>query len=118
MAERSLRGAGIGSQSMETEDGVEFVERLETVYECPAGHRLVIPFAAQAEIPRTWQCRCGETAFLATCDGPRVVEGKKPRTHYDMVRERRSENELEELLAERLELLRDGGRLSHGALRA
>ncbi|MDR3202680.1 MAG: RNA polymerase-binding protein RbpA, partial [Bifidobacteriaceae bacterium] len=30
MAERSLRGMGIGAQSMESEDGVEFAERVET----------------------------------------------------------------------------------------
>ena len=33
---------------------------------------------------------------------------KKPRTHWDMLLERRTIPELEELLTERLELLRSG----------
>jgi RNA polymerase-binding protein len=37
-----------------------------------------------------------------------LKEEKAPRTHWDMLRERRSIAELEELLAERLNLLRSG----------
>jgi hypothetical protein len=41
-------------------------------------------------------------------DGTRPEEKdvKAPRTHYDMLRERRSIPELEELMAERLQILR------------
>jgi len=39
---------------------------------------------------------------------PELKEEKPPRTHWDMLRERRSIAELEDLLAERLNLLRSG----------
>ncbi|MDU7516861.1 MAG: RNA polymerase-binding protein RbpA, partial [Varibaculum cambriense] len=35
MAERALRGTSIGSKSLETEDGVVFAERRESLYICP-----------------------------------------------------------------------------------
>ena len=40
--------------------------------------------------------------------GPSCKEEKPARTHWDMLRERRSIAELEDLLAERLTLLRSG----------
>jgi hypothetical protein len=40
---------------------------------------------------------------------PELKEEKPARTHWDMLRERRSIAELEDLLAERLNLLRSGG---------
>lgn len=53
-----------------------------------------------------WECRCGQEAKLV--DGPEVAQKpvKAARTHWDMLLERRSVGELEELLAERLDLLR------------
>ena len=38
---------------------------------------------------------------------PEVKASKPPRTHWDMLRERRSIEELEDLLAERLDELRN-----------
>ena len=50
MADRSLRGTRIGAHSMESEEGVEFAERFEAYYDCPNGHTVVLPFAAQAAL--------------------------------------------------------------------
>lgn len=67
-------------------------------------------FAAEAEAPETWECRsCGDAATLMVDSKPVVVargEDKAPRTHWDMLLERRSRAELEELLEERLAYLR------------
>ena len=66
-----------------------------------------MPFAAEAEVPATWECRvCGTTAFTATGDQPSPKKTKPPRSHWDMLRERRSIADLEQVLAERLALIR------------
>ncbi|KGN38658.1 RNA polymerase-binding protein RbpA [Knoellia subterranea] len=107
MAERSLRGSRLGALSMETDENVVPSERQITTYLCPQGHKIELPFSIEAEIPPVWECRCGEEAKLVG-DGPEPeVKAVKPaRTHWDMLLERRSIPELEELLEERLTLLR------------
>jgi rubredoxin len=66
-----------------------------------------VPFAAEAEVPATWECRvCGTTAFTAAGDQPSPKKTKPPRSHWDMLRERRSIADLEQVLAERLALIR------------
>jgi hypothetical protein len=108
MADRSLRGIGISFTSMETEDGVEFADRVETAYDCQAGHTVIVPFAAAAEIPAHWQCRCGIQAVLRDAEDSPHTQARRHRSHWDMLLERRTIPELEALLQERLELLRGG----------
>ncbi|WP_147917430.1 RNA polymerase-binding protein RbpA [Ruania zhangjianzhongii] len=108
MAERALRGMRIGANSMETEEGVEFAPRVEAVYDCPDGRVIIIPFSAEAEIPPVWEAPGGGEALLRDADRPEIKPGKKVRTHWDMLLERRTEAELQELLDERLALLRSG----------
>lgn len=107
MADRALRGSGLGSRSFEDETGVEFAPRLEVAFDCPAGHHFTVMFSEEADLPVEWECqKCGKIAVRS--DGTRAEEKdvKPVRTHYDMLRERRTIPELEELMAERLELLR------------
>lgn len=108
MAERSLRGMKIGANSLETEVGVEFAARIEAVYDCPDGRVIVIPFAADAEVPPVWEAPNGGEALLRDATRPEPKAGKKQRTHWDMLLERRTISELEDLLDERLALLRSG----------
>jgi hypothetical protein len=108
MANRSLRGMRIGSHSMETEDGVDFAPRSQAFYDCPNGHTIILPFSVEADVPVVWECRCGTEAILRDASRPEAKAGKPPRTHWDMLLERRTINELEELLDERLDLLRAG----------
>ncbi len=66
-----------------------------------------MPFAADAEVPAKWECRiCGATAVTATGDEPSAAKAKAPRSHWDMLLERRSIADLEEVLAERLAIIR------------
>jgi thioesterase domain-containing protein len=66
-------------------------------------------FAAEADIPSVWECpRCGAESLRADGERPELKEEKPARTHWDMLRERRSIAELEDLLAERLNQLRSG----------
>jgi len=109
MAERTLRGARLGGQSFEDERGIEFAARQQVGYRCPQGHQFEITMSDEAEVPATWECpRCGAEA-LNTSGAPREEKNEKPvRTHWDMLLERRSEKELEDILKERLDLLRGG----------
>jgi hypothetical protein len=93
---------------MESEDGVEFAERVETVYDCAGGHVTVVPFSVEADIPALWQCRCGAMGGRRDAKGADLPAVKKSRSHWDMLMERRSVSELEQLLDERLALLRAG----------
>ncbi len=109
MAERTLRGARLGGQSFEDERGIEFAARQRVAYVCSQGHEFDIPMAAEAEIPFTWECpRCGAASRQRDGSEPEGKLEKPIRTHWDMLLERRSVTELEEILAERLELLRSG----------
>jgi len=106
MADRTLRGSRMVSFSMETSENVVPSERQIVVYVCPQDHRIELPFSIEAEIPATWECRCGEEALLLDGSAPERKPVKPARTHWDMLLERRSIPELEELLEERLEILR------------
>lgn len=109
MAERTLRGARLGGQSFEDERGIEFAGRQQVGYVCKAGHSFEITMSDEAEIPAVWECpRCGAEALSAAGIVPEEKAEKPVRTHWDMLLERRSLSELEDILSERLELLRGG----------
>ena len=108
----SMRGTRLGAVSYENDAHVEFAERQLVSYECPQGHRTVIPFSVDAEdIPLTWDCRCGGVASVASevenLAVPETKAERHVRTHWDMLLERRTIADLEELLEERLALLHD-----------
>ncbi len=111
MADRSLRGIRLGAQSLQSEEGVVLHERTQRTYVCTVCNRdSTLTFAADAEAPDTWECRyCGAEAVLRVGDTTVTVDhsdDKAARTHWDMLLERRTIPELEELLEERLTLLR------------
>jgi hypothetical protein len=55
----------------------------------------------------SWECRTdGSPARLIDGPEPETKKIKPPRTHWDMLMERRSVADLEEVLAERLDVLR------------
>jgi hypothetical protein len=107
MADRALRGFNLGSLSMESDENVVPSPRQITVYVCDEGHRTELPFSVEADIPSTWECRCGREGKLLDGPEPEPKNVKHVRTHWDMLLERRSLPELEELLEERLTLLRE-----------
>lgn len=112
MAERSLRGTNIGAKSLESDVGVDFASRTDVAYVCPDGHRTIVPFSADAEVPEKWECRCGKIAVRENADGTEEEDdksSKKPqRTHWDMLLERRTIPELQKLLEKRLQMHREG----------
>lgn len=105
MADRVLRGSRLGSVSYETDRDHDLAPRRTARYRCENGEEFEVPFADEAEIPATWTGRNGQEGTLV--EGIAKQDEKKakpPRTHWDMLRERRSIEDLEVLLKERLDL--------------
>lgn len=106
MSDGALRGTRLGATSYETDAHVELAPRQAVTYICPEGHETTMPFSMEAEVPALWGCRCGLEALIRDGKRPEAKAGKPPRTHWDMLLERRSKDDLEVLLAERLDLIR------------
>lgn len=107
MGERMLRGSRLGAVSYESDRNTELAPRQNRDYVCARNHRFTVPFAVDAEIPMTWECKFdGTVAKLVDGEEPEQKKQKPPRTHWDMLLERRSVGELEDILAERLQELR------------
>jgi predicted RNA-binding Zn-ribbon protein involved in translation (DUF1610 family) len=118
----ALRGSALNQHSYESDEHVVPVVTVVHSYHCPAGHVVTLRFAEDAdEVPATWDCpKCGRTAHAdetaarqesaAAGDGPLALFSPRTsasgKTHWDMLLERRTLTELEELLDERLALLR------------
>ena len=105
--ESVVRGSRLGATSWESESSVvEYAERIAVHYDCPRGHSQRVIFAAEAEIPALWQCRCGAEALRRHSSRPPVTPVRSGRTPWDMLIERRSIADLEQILAERLDEVR------------
>ena len=105
MADRVMRGSRLGAISYETDRNHDLAPRQIARYRTVNGEEFDLPFADDAEIPGTWPCRNGmEGTLIGDLSEPKKV--KPVRTHWDMLRERRSIEELEELLKERLEFIK------------
>jgi hypothetical protein len=47
-----------------------YAPRRVVTYLCDREHLVAIPFAVEAEVPETWECRCGQPATLVTAAEP------------------------------------------------
>jgi RNA polymerase-binding protein len=103
MGERVLRGSRLGTTSYETDRDIDLAPRREVIYDCPSGHATKLPMSADAELPAEWECRtCGATGKLRDGVAVEAKAGKHVRSHWDMLLERRSLDDLEDVLSERL----------------
>jgi hypothetical protein len=113
MGERVLRGSRLGTTSYEVDRNSDLAPRHDVVFDCPNGHETRIPMATDAELPGTWECRtCGTAAVLRHGAAPEPKAGKHVRTHWEMLLERRSIDDLEDVLSERLAQLHQRPRKS------
>lgn len=105
---RVMRGSRLGAVSYETERNHDLAPRQVARYRTDNGEEFEVPFADDAEIPATWSCRNGLEGALIDGDvAEPQKKGKPPRTPWDMLLERRSVEDLEELLKERLAVIQD-----------
>ena len=83
----------------------DIADRMEITYTCSAGHEFTRIFAADVTAPTTWDCpRCGKMG--STESEPEPNDSSSVRSHWDMLLERRSMDELSDMLAQRVEELR------------
>ena len=109
MSQQTMRGMRLGAQSLESEVGVVYTPRANHLYQCPKGHQTSVVFALEAELPESWQCKtCSEQGMLITEGQVMDVnfEERTGRSHWEMLLERRTREELEEILQERLAEIR------------
>ncbi|SEM59126.1 RNA polymerase-binding protein RbpA [Streptacidiphilus jiangxiensis] len=102
-----IRGARVGSGPLGEPERGDLAPRTSVSFYCGNGHKTQLSFAIEAELPQTWDCpRCGLPAGLDPEAAP-VPEGHAPyMTHMGYVRQRRTQEEGEVLLAEALAKLR------------
>ncbi len=96
----------MGAVSYETDRDHDLAPRRMVKYQTEDGSVFDVPFADEAEIPSEWTCKNGQLGKLIEGEGTEAKPVKPPRTHWDMLRERRSIDELDVLLDERIDLLR------------
>lgn len=102
----------LGSQSLQSDEGVVLVDHQLRTYITEDGQRFAVTFAADAEAPEVWVSpKTGIEGRLLDDEGDLVPydapEQKAQRTHWDMLLERRTSEELEEVLQIRLDYLRE-----------
>ncbi|GHE09119.1 RNA polymerase-binding protein RbpA [Klenkia taihuensis] len=122
----NLRGSRMGATSLESVRGAVLADAATHTYVCTRDHDVQVTFAADAVPPSTWTCpRHGTPAALVVTpdtpvappvgedeEQPRRGRARKtgpPRvskTPWEMLLERRDIADLDDLLAERLEVLR------------
>ena len=88
MADRVLRGSRMGAVSYETDRDHDLAPRQMVRYKTE------------------WLCKNGQVGILMEGEGIEAKPSKPARTHWDMLRERRSIEDLDILLEERIEQLR------------
>ena len=97
MADRVLRGSRMGAVSYETDRDHDLAPRQMVKYRTEDNEIFEVPFADDAEIPQEWLCKNGKMGTLVEGEGTEAKPAKPPRTHWDMLCERRSMDELQEL---------------------
>lgn len=81
----------------------DYAPRRQVSFACPKGHDFEVPFADDAEVPETWECRLHGVEGRNLDVVPSNKQVKAPRTHWDMLLERRSIPELQALLDDALD---------------
>ncbi|EEP70770.1 electron transfer protein [Micromonospora sp. ATCC 39149] len=102
-----IRGTRIGSGPERFSERHVPAPRRPVSYWCRNDHRVEVPIAADAVPPSLWDCpRCGLPAGQDRADPPGRVRPEPYKTHLAYVKERRTPEQGEALLAEALAALR------------
>ena len=106
MADRTLRGSRLGAVSYETEYGAEPAPRNMPHTAAPAGTSSTCRSRRGRGSDHVGVPAGRHRGLLVDGPAPEAKKVKPPRTHWDMLMERRTIADLEEVLAERLDVLR------------
>lgn len=105
MANRQMKGSRLGAVSYETErSGVQSPRQIAH-YRTADGAEFEVPFADDADVPYVWACRNGMEGTLIDGEAPEPKKTRHVRTPWDMLLERRTIEELDALLKERLAII-------------
>jgi hypothetical protein len=103
----AIRGVRVGSGPIRPDERCEPVARRAITYWCVNGHHVEPLFAADVTAPATWECpRCGQPAGRDQQHPPGSRRAEPYKSHLAYVKERRSDAEGAEILAEALRKLR------------
>ncbi|MEN9660751.1 MAG: hypothetical protein RLZZ443_680 [Actinomycetota bacterium] len=107
----AIRGSRIGAGPMGEQDRGFKAERIVRNYYCINGHNQNPMFAAnvdEADIPETIDCpNCGLPAGQDKDNPPVVAKHEPYKTHLAYVKERRTDEEAEQLLEEAVAAVRE-----------
>ena len=103
----AIRGTRVGAGPMGESERGESAPRHRVSYWCANGHESRPSFAADAEVPESWDCpRCGLPGGRNQESPPAAPRNEPYKTHLAYVKERRSDADGEAILAEALAKLR------------
>lgn len=116
MSDKRLRGSTLGRISFENEIGAEIAPRQTVQYQTEAGETFSVVFDALADVPYEWTSpHTGHRGRLLTSSG-KTITGIDPNapaptpptvTHWEQLMKRRTVEELEVLLADRIAVMRE-----------
>jgi RNA polymerase-binding protein len=103
----AIRGSRVGAGPMGEAERGDTAPRVWITFYCCNGHETRPSFASDAAIPENWDCpRCGFPAGPDRDNPPAPPRTEPYKTHLAYVRERRSNEDGEAILAEALAKLR------------
>ena len=103
----AIRGSRVGAGPMGEAERGETAPRTYISFWCAAGHEVSPSFASDAEIPELWDCpKCGAPAGQDKDNPPKAQKNEPYKTHLAYVRERRTQEDGDSILAEALAKVR------------
>ncbi|GAA1716910.1 RNA polymerase-binding protein RbpA [Propioniferax innocua] len=97
----AIRGSRVGAGPMGEAERGDAAPRLYVSYFCANDHETRPAFAADAQVPESWDCpRCGLPASMDSENPPPPPKITPYKTHLAYVKERRSDTEAEAILSE------------------
>ena len=103
----AIRGSRVGAGPMGEAERGEAAPRVYISFWCASGHKVSPSFASDAEIPELWDCpKCGAPAGQDKANPPSAQKNEPYKTHLAYVRERRSKEDGDAILAEAIAKVR------------
>jgi hypothetical protein len=103
----AIRGSRVGAGPMGEAERGEAAPRVWVSFWCANRHETRPSFATEVAVPEQWDCpRCGFPAGKDRDNPPAPPRNEPYKTHLAYVKERRSDEDGEAILAEALEKVR------------
>ena len=126
MSNKRMRGTRLGSISSETEEGVQFVDRQHVTFRTSDGEEFVVTFMTGVELPYDWRSPRSSNVGRRLDAKGKPIQGDDPNapapaaptvTHWEQLMKRRTIEELEVILADRIAEGRANGEFDAVSLR-